>query len=179
MLLAMLSFGAAIGASGCTPQETPSPPTPSTAAAASAAPVLPSNEEALAIVEELVRKASTAESDARTSGSYAELEAIASSQYVSQVRTSNEELAAEGLVVTGNKEVDSLQIQSVVAADGLASIQSYGCYDISGTQLTNSAGENARSPDVPMRVPVVFRVEGISPNFRLMETLPWSGPSSC
>lgn len=178
LILVLLGFGAAVGASGCTPQETTPPPTPSPTAVTTT-PALPSNEEALAIVEELVRRASKAESSARATGDYAELEAVASSDYVAEVRTSNDKLAAEGLVVTGDKAIDSLQIQSVVAADSVVVIQSYGCYDISATQLTNGNGENARSADVPVRVPVVFRLEGIGPDYQLMEALPWSGPSSC
>ncbi len=179
VLLVMFSLGAAVGVSGCAPEEgTTSSPPPSPTASAST-PVLPSNEEALAIVEELVPAASQAEARARETGDYADLEQVAGPDYVAEVRTSNEQLAAEGLTVTGDKVVDSLQIQSVTSSGAVNVIQSYGCYDISGTTLTNASGEDARTPEVPLRVPVVFRIEGSVAGYLLMETSPWSGPSTC
>lgn len=177
----LVAFGLAVcvGVSGCTPQD-PAPTTAPSPTAVPTAPVaLPTNEEALVIVEELVQAASVAEASARASGDYAELELIAGSDYVAQARSSNEKLAAAGLTITGDKTVDSLEIQSITTENTLAVIQSYGCLDISQTQLTDSSGADARKADVPLRVAVVFRAEGNASDYRLMETSPWSGPSSC
>lgn len=177
----MLSFGSAIGVSGCAPREQPPAPTPSPplSTEASTAPVLPTNEEALAIVEELVPAAIAAEVRAGTTGDFAELETLAGPDYVTEARTGAEEMAAESLRVTGRIHVDSFVVQSVSVDHGLVVIRTYGCYDISSTQLVDATGTNVRGPDVPVRVPVVFRVQTDPLDFKLMETSPWPSSTSC
>lgn len=178
LILVLLGFGAAVGASGCTPQETTPPPTPSPTAVTTT-PALPSNEEALAIVEELVPMAIAAEAKAGATGEFEELEALAGSEYVAEARAGVDQLAAQSLSVAGESRVDSLSIQSVSLDAGSVVINSYGCYDISSTQLLDASGINVRSADVPVRVPVVFRVQSDSSSYKLMETSSWPGSESC
>ncbi|MGO2752037.1 MAG: hypothetical protein ACTIA6_18445 [Pseudoclavibacter sp.] len=178
VMLVLLGFGTAIGASGCTAQETTPPATPSTTPA-STEPVLPTNEEALAIVEELVAAAIAAEAKAGATGNFAELEALAGPEYVAEARAGVDELSAQSLSVSGESRVDSLSIQSI-SRDGVAVvIAAYGCYDITATQLLDASGNSVRSADVPVRVPVVFRVHSDASSYRLMETSSWPGSNSC
>lgn len=179
VLLVVFSLGAAAGVSGCAPEEgTTSSPPPSPTTAIST-PVLPSNEEALAIVEELVPAAIAAETRAGATGDFADLETLAGSDYVAEARAGAEALSAQALKVTGDVRVDSLVVQSVNREDEFIVIASYGCYDISATQLVDASGTNTRSRDVPVRVPVVFRVQTDPASYKLMETSPWSGSDTC
>lgn len=177
----MLSVGSAIGVSGCAPREPAPGPTPSPTLSAppGTAPVLPTNEEALAIVEELVPAAIAAEVRAGTTGDFAELETLAGPDYVTEARTGAENMAAESLHITGQIHVDSFAVQSVSVDHGLVVIRTYGCYDISSTQLVDATGTNVRGSEVPVRVPVVFRVQTDPLDFKLMETSPWPSSTSC
>lgn len=179
VMLVLLGFGTAIGASGCTAQEKTPPATPSPTPA-STAPVLPTNEEALAIVEELVPRFLAAEA-AVTSGEEEvdSLEALTTPEHLSAIRESVETLKSQGRKSVGVSSIDELSIQSVdTASDGIV-IRAYGCYNMSGFDLVDSAGVSVRAPDVPNRFTVVFEVIGADGIFKSNGSEPWSGTSSC
>ena len=120
-----------------------------------------------------------AEVRAGTTGDFAELETLAGLDYVAEARTGVEDMAAESLHVTGQIHVDSLVVQSVSVDQGSVVIRTYGCYDISSTELVDATGTNVRGANVPVRVPVVFRVQTDPLDFKLMETSPWPSSKSC
>lgn len=142
--------------------------------------MLPTNEEALAIVEELVPKFLAAEA-AVTSGEAEvdSLEAVTTPEHLSVIRESVESLKAEGRRSVGVSAIGALSIQSVdKASDGIV-IRAYGCYDMSGFDLVDSTGVSVRAPDVPYRFTVVFEVVGAGGIFKSNGSEPWSGTSSC
>lgn len=179
VVLVLLGFGAALGASGCTaPGKTP-PATPSPTAA-STVPVLPTNEEALAIVEELVPKFLAAEAAVMTgSAELASLELLATAEHMESIRTSVEQMTAAGRAAVGVASATNFSIQSVGSIDGSVEIRAYGCYDVSGFDIVDSSGLSVRAPDIPSRFSVVFEFISSVEGFKSNGSEPWSGANSC
>lgn len=179
-LLMMFSLGAAAGVSGCAPKEgTTSSPPPSPTTAIST-PVLPSNEEALAIVEELVPKFLAAEAAVLSGQAEVEsLSPVATEEHRTSIGESADEIKSAGQTVVGAATVSNLGIQSVSAADGSVLIAAYGCYDVSHFNIVDTAGISARAPDVPDRFSVVFEIVSSQDGFKSNGSEPWSGASFC
>lgn len=179
VLLATLGFGAAIGASGCTPHETPPPPTTSTAAA-SASPVLPSNEEALAIVEELYPQLLKAQgSFIGNQLTLEELERVATADMVATIQESHAKGAAEGHVVTGFPTADTMSIQQVQEAAGIVQIKFYACFDRTTYIPLDSGGAPVLSSDAKIRIPVEAVVDSSEGSYKVDGYTPWPGNDFC
>jgi hypothetical protein len=179
VLLIMFSLGTAAGVSGCAPEEgTISSPPPSPTSATST-PVLPSNEEALAIVEELVPKFLAAEARAVQNGDYLELEVLASKSYVDTVREGAAELEAKGHRLVGQPAVSGFVVQSVQADEGAVVITSYACQDISAVDIVDTAGNNVQPPGLADHTTMVYGLNRTDKNFVIEEVEAWSGEGSC
>ena len=178
LILVLLGFGAAVGVSGCTPQETTPPPTPSPTSVTTT-PALPTNEEALAIVEELVPKFLAAEAKAVQSGDYADLERLAAAPYVDTVRTGAANLEANGQRLVGVPVVTNFTIQSVTDEKSIVAISSYACQDISAVDVVDVAGNNVQPSDLGDRSTLVYKVVSEGDSFVVEEVEAWSGEGSC
>lgn len=177
----MLSFGSAVGVSGCAPLD-PAPgstPSPPPSAPAGAAPVLPTNEEALAIVEELVPKFLAAEADLLQTGTTSALESLAVTAYVERVVQDYQDLQSRGLSVSGVPTLNSLEVQKVEAGERNVVISLYGCYDISTTQMLDGAGQDVLVQSAGGRSSVIVWVNDAEGDFKIQELEPWSGASFC
>lgn len=181
-LLVMLSFGSAVGVSGCAPLD-PAPgstPSPPPSAPAASAPVLPTNEEALAIVEELVPKFLAAEAAVFTGTEELEgLRSLATDEYVSAIGDSLGEMSAAGQKTTGSSRATDFRVQSVESKSGEAAIKAYACYDVTDFDVVDASGHSARVKDLPNRFTVVFEVVRISEVYKFNGSEPWSGANSC
>lgn len=177
--LAVLSLALCLGVSGCTPQD-PAPITPpSPSAVATTAVVLPTNEEALAIVEELVPRFMAAEADAFQSGSYTALEELASEAYVEEVRQGAATLETNGQRITGDPTVSGFKVQSVQDDQGRAVISAYACQDISAVDVVDAAGNNVQPPGIRDRSTMVYKLISSGETFIVEGVEPWSGEGTC
>lgn len=179
LILVLLGFGAAVGASGCTPQETTPPPTPSPTSVTTT-PALPSNEEALAIVEELVPKFLAAEA-AVTAGqaSVESLVPITTTTHMELLRGSVSELQAAGRKTIGTPKIDNLEVQSVTERGGQILISAYGCYDFTDFDMVDSSGLSTRGAGVSDRFSVVVSVVNQANGNLWDGSEPWSGNDYC
>lgn len=181
VMLVLLGFGTAIGVSGCTAQEKTPPATPSPTPA-STAPVLPTNEEALAIVEELVPLLLAAEG-AFLSGATGRdsLKPLASEALVVKFEEARTEAQSAGFFVSGAPTADTFAIQSVKHEPGVAEsiISFYACLDRSNYNAVNAEGDSVRGPDAPTRFAIVGTAVGTGRTFQIEGYEAWSGTYSC
>lgn len=178
----MLSVGSAVGVSGCAPQEPAPGPTPSPTLSAppGTAPVLPTNEEALAIVEELVPKFLAAEAAVTAGAAGVEsLEPLTTDEHVLAIEQSVDDLNEVGRKSVGEANISNFSVQSIDRSGDEIVIRVYGCYDMTNFDLLDSAGASAKAPDVPDRFTVVFEVIGTGGVYKWNGSEPWSGTSSC
>ncbi|WP_181026964.1 hypothetical protein [Pseudoclavibacter sp. RFBB5] len=112
-------------------------------------------------------------------GSSDALKEYAIASYVEKVQQDLRDLQTRGLTVTGIPTLDRLELQKVEFADGHIEIASYGCYDISGTQLVDATGADAIAPSTSRRAPVVVLASDSEGAFKIKETEPWSGENFC
>ena len=178
VMLVLLGFGTAIGASGCTAPETIPPATPSPTPA-STAPVLPTNEEALAIVEELVPRFLAAEAKAVQEGDYDELEVLAAAPYIETVRQGAAALESKGQRLMGLPGVSNFTVQSVQSDQGNVTISTYACQDISAVDVLDSAGNNIQPPDLSDRSTMIYKLTSTDGIFLIEGVEAWSGNGSC
>lgn len=181
-LLVMLSVGSAIGVSGCAPREQAPAPTPSPplSTEASTAPVLPTNDEALAIVEELVPKFLAAEAAVFSGTAQLDsLRALSTDEYVGDIGESLSEMTAAGQKATGSARATDFRIQSVESVGEEATIKAYACYDVSDFDVVDASGDSARGAGIPNRFTVVFEIARVHEVYKFNGSEPWSGANYC
>ncbi|MBB2956312.1 hypothetical protein [Pseudoclavibacter helvolus] len=181
LILVLLGFGAAVGVIGCTPQETTPPPTPSPTSVTTT-PALPTNEEALAIVEELVPKVLAAEGAFLSGTTDREsFKSLATEALVLKFEEARGEAQSSGYVISGAPTADTFAIQSIQHDPGaVASIISfYACLDRSNYHALNAEGNSVRGPDAATRFAIVGTAVGLEGTFQVEGYEAWPGAYSC
>jgi hypothetical protein len=169
-----------ISSAGCAVEPTPVQPS----ATPTAEPVFASDEEALAAATEAYANYLKAYDLAWAEGTWPMTDylALSTGEAHEDEAASLAKWEEEGWHATGTTSFDSIRLQSREFQDGVQSINTYLCLDISNGDVVDQNGNSVAKPDRPMRLPleVTFDATSSHPSdMRVSRSEVWSGKNFC